>query len=242
MTDDLKQLILKAADILQSHGATEVFFFGSAARAGIRENRPIDLAVAGLPPDAYFKAMGAVLCAIKRPCNLVDLDESNPYVDYLKSHGKLQPDLFSRIRNELLQLRGLLGRYAPLIDRCGTTVPDDAETMALAGVLQLLYHGIDKIFTMIATDYDGGIQRGATDADVLERVAKSVPGRGPVISDVLMKLLQPYMSLRQVFCHSYSYDLSWPKIEILVRDVEEVFMLVEVELGRFIDDRITTTS
>ena len=103
--------------------------------------------------------------------------------------------------------------------------------------MQLLYHGFDKIFTMIATEYDGGIEKGsATDAGILERMAMPAPGRSAVISKVLMEQLRPYMSFRQVFCHTYSYDLSWRKIRNLVLEAEEILLLVDAELSCFMEN------
>ncbi|MBN1577688.1 MAG: hypothetical protein JW913_14105 [Chitinispirillaceae bacterium] len=237
MTEDLKKLILKAADILQSYGATEVFFFGSVAKVADTEDRPIDLAVSGLPPEIFYQAMGSVLSAMKRRCNLVDLDEKNPYVDYLKSHGKLQPDLFSRIRNELQQLHQMLDRYGALIDKVRKAEPSPVEVIALAGVLQLLYSGIDKIFTLIAAGYGGGFRKGCScAAEALERMVMPAPGRSAVISKVLMEQLRPYISFRQVFCYTYSYDLGWAKMRNLVLEAEEILLLFEAELNCFMEN------
>ena len=239
MTEHLKKLILQAADILKSYGAKEVFFFGSSAKAGGSDGRPIDLAVSGLAPDVFYKAMGAVLGVIGRRCNLVDLDERNPYVDYLKSHGKLQPDLVSRIRNELAQLHRLLDRHSRLLDAGMRGDPGDAALLALAALLHLLYHGFDKIFTMIAAEYDGGLGKSsATDAEVLERMTQATPGRAAVITAFLAEQLHPYMSFRQTFCHTYAYDLAWSKIRNLVFEAEEILLLVDAELSCFMKNRV----
>jgi predicted nucleotidyltransferase len=90
MTDELKELIRKAAEVLKSYGATEVYLFGSMVNGTDTEHSDIDLAVSGLPPKIFFKAMGSTLNVIKREFDLVDLDEKNPFVDYLKSHGELR--------------------------------------------------------------------------------------------------------------------------------------------------------
>jgi uncharacterized protein len=90
MTDELDTLIHKAAAVLKSFGATDVYLFGSVAKDTNNEHSDIDLAVSGLPPNVFFKAMGSTMNAIKREFDLVDLDEKNPFVEYLKSHGKLQ--------------------------------------------------------------------------------------------------------------------------------------------------------
>ena len=243
MTEDLKKMILKAADVLQSYGAEEVFFFGSVARAESADETILDLAVSGLPRDAFFPAMGGVLSVVKRPCNLVDLDEDNPYVDYLKSHGKLQPDLASRIHNELVQLHEMLESNRSILDKVIITDPSEVELVALAGVLQLLYSGFDKIFRMIAAEYDHNFKKGtAFDADVLERMVMPAPKRSTVISRMLMEQLHPYLSFRLAFFSNYTYRLDWDKMKNLVGEADEILLLVEAELGCFIAEELQPES
>jgi predicted nucleotidyltransferase len=90
MTRELDSLVHKAADVLKSFGATDVYLFGSIAKGANDEHSDIDLAVSGLPPKVFFKAMGSTMNVIKREFDLVDLDERNPFVDYLKSRGDLK--------------------------------------------------------------------------------------------------------------------------------------------------------
>lgn len=89
MTDELKGLAGEAASALKGLGAKEVYVFGSAVRGTLRENSDIDMAVSGLPPEVFFRAMGRASRALGRPVDLVDLDEDNPFTRYLKSKGEL---------------------------------------------------------------------------------------------------------------------------------------------------------
>lgn len=89
MKDNLKQLIKAAAVILKEHGAREVYLFGSAAMGNMHEDSDIDMAVEGLPPEVFFKAMGQVHSTLGRPLDLIDLDEPNPFTRYLKKEGEL---------------------------------------------------------------------------------------------------------------------------------------------------------
>jgi uncharacterized protein len=89
MGEELKSLIQKAAAVLKEAGAKEVFLFGSTAVGKIRENSDIDMAVSGLPPEAFFKAMGEAADILGRPLDLIDLDEENPFTQYLKEEKEL---------------------------------------------------------------------------------------------------------------------------------------------------------
>ncbi|MGA2984446.1 MAG: nucleotidyltransferase domain-containing protein [Terriglobia bacterium] len=90
MTDELKGLVDKAASALKAVGAKEVYVFGSAAHGTLRENSDVDMAVSGLPPEVFFRAMAKASRALGRPIDLIDLDEDNPFTRYLKKKGELR--------------------------------------------------------------------------------------------------------------------------------------------------------
>lgn len=87
MSDDLRKRIERAAGALKAAGAREVYVFGSAASETMREDSDVDLAVSGLPPQVFFKAMGEAGDILRRPVDLIDLDEENPFTQYLKEEG-----------------------------------------------------------------------------------------------------------------------------------------------------------
>ena len=79
----------KVARILLQAGAREVFLFGSAAHGKERAESDLDLAVRGLPPERFFVAMSAIAFAISVPFDLIDLDDKNPFTNYLETEGEL---------------------------------------------------------------------------------------------------------------------------------------------------------
>ncbi|MGH9352512.1 MAG: nucleotidyltransferase family protein, partial [Terriglobia bacterium] len=87
MAKELGSLIEQAAAALRAAGAREVYMFGSAATGKLRDGSDVDLAVSGLPPEVFFRDMGAASQILRRPLDLVDLDEENPFTQYLKSEG-----------------------------------------------------------------------------------------------------------------------------------------------------------
>ncbi len=89
MKKELQERLNRAATALKKEGAREVYVFGSAAQGNLRDESDIDLAVSGLPPRAFFRAMGRASDALRLPVDLVDLDDENPFVVHLKSRGKL---------------------------------------------------------------------------------------------------------------------------------------------------------
>ncbi len=88
--DEFTALVEKAVAALKAAGAREVYLFGSAAKGTMRENSDVDLAVSGLPPEVFFRAMAQASRALGRPLDLIDLDHDNPFTRYLKKEGELQ--------------------------------------------------------------------------------------------------------------------------------------------------------
>ena len=84
-----KRLSLAAAAV-KAAGAREVYLFGSAAAGTLRPGSDIDLAVAGLPPERFFQAMGDAADPLGHSLDLLDLDEPSPFTRYLKEKGELQ--------------------------------------------------------------------------------------------------------------------------------------------------------
>lgn len=89
MEENFNQLIKSAAIVLKHHGARNVYLFGSTAKNTMHKDSDIDMAVEGLPPEVFFKAMGEVHNILGRPLDLIDLDEQNPFTQYIKQEGKL---------------------------------------------------------------------------------------------------------------------------------------------------------
>jgi predicted nucleotidyltransferase len=90
MDTEIGALIEKAAAALKAAGAREVYIFGSASKGKLRPGSDVDMAVSGLPPEVFFRAMAKASRALGRPIDLIDLDEGNPFTRYLREEGELQ--------------------------------------------------------------------------------------------------------------------------------------------------------
>ncbi|MFH0964326.1 MAG: nucleotidyltransferase domain-containing protein [Planctomycetota bacterium] len=90
MDGELRIRLEQAAASLKRLGAREVYVFGSVLTGTLREGSDVDLAVSGLPPEAYFAAMREARQILEREVDLIDLDEGNPFGEYLREKGKLQ--------------------------------------------------------------------------------------------------------------------------------------------------------
>ena len=89
MSDELRRSIQKTAKVLRQFGAREVYTFGSAAEGVLRPASDIDIAVSGIPPRLFFRAMSKAGDTLSMPLDLIDLDEDTPFTRYLREKGGL---------------------------------------------------------------------------------------------------------------------------------------------------------
>jgi uncharacterized protein len=90
MSESLKESIVRAAAALKDLGAREVYVFGSAASGRFSDHSDVDLAVLGLPPELFFKAMALASDILGREVDLICLEDDNPITRYLREEGELQ--------------------------------------------------------------------------------------------------------------------------------------------------------
>jgi predicted nucleotidyltransferase len=90
MNYDIEKAIEQTAAVLKASGAKEVYIFGSAAKGTMHNGSDVDFAVAGLPPQGFFKALSAAGRLLPTTLDLIDLDEATPFTRYLKEEGELR--------------------------------------------------------------------------------------------------------------------------------------------------------
>lgn len=88
--EDIEQRIEQVVASLKAAGAREVYLFGSAAEGRLHKASDLDLAVSGLPPEMFFRALARAANLLRRPVDLIDLDEESAFARYLKREGELR--------------------------------------------------------------------------------------------------------------------------------------------------------
>lgn len=87
---DLNSDLLKAEEILKNNGCTEMYLFGSVIEGKAGEHSDIDIAVKGIPKNKFFCIYGKILSQLKHPVDLICLDYSNEFTDFLINSGGLK--------------------------------------------------------------------------------------------------------------------------------------------------------
>lgn len=83
--------------ILVAAGVTEAWIFGSVAHGTPRPESDVDMAVAGCPPDRFYRLAAELERALALPLDLVDLDHApSDLAEAIRTHGlRIVPPLAS---------------------------------------------------------------------------------------------------------------------------------------------------
>jgi predicted nucleotidyltransferase len=88
-SDEDRVALELAVSILKRYGAEAVYLFGSMAAGSARPDSDWDLGVEGLPPNAFFPALGELMDKMRRKVDLVELDDGSRFASFLKEWEEL---------------------------------------------------------------------------------------------------------------------------------------------------------
>lgn len=135
-------------------------------------------------------------------------------------------DLKDRVNSELENIEEVLNQL-PLKEKLS-----GLSTLELAGTAALLhnfYNGIENIIKQILIEKQLQLPRGEMwHKELLELAEKE-----KIISSQVIAALKEYLSFRHFFTHAYAFDLSSEKMEPLVANVKDVFLIFRLEIGKF---------
>jgi hypothetical protein len=143
--------------------------------------------------------------------------------------------LKEQLATEFKLLDKLLEKNLPLIEKARLAQLDEFNIVALGGMLQSFYGGVENIFKRIAKSIDNDLpQSKSWHKDLLDKMALPTNDRPQVISDLLREKLHEYLDFRHIFRSIYSFDLHWQKMEELVFGLEVIIQQLRNEINVFL--------
>lgn len=230
----------------EEFGAREVYVFGSLAGQSPWHSRSdLDLAVEGLAPEVYFRALSALRALVPEDMevDLVTLEDAPRELVARIKGGEgtaIMPEdpvkaLKLEIENELATLERLVHEASELL----RDVPEEPRTRdvrAAGSIVHDFYNGVERIFERIAVRLGPGLPTGPGWHMLLLRSMESAAeGYRPAVIDHALALrLIEYLSFRHLFRHSYGYELLWPKLRPLIEGMAGTLSELRAQLGRFL--------
>lgn len=163
-----------------------------------------------------------------------------PSFEILWSQGTLSKlhSNSDRIKVELQELASELAAISPLLDKVFSADPDEVEIRAIAASLHAFYTGIERIFVLVEKGTATSLPKSTRwHQELLERVATASENRPPVIEPSLKEELTDYLAFRHFFRHSYPMQLDWELLQPLVKRLQLVWKMFEVQITKYLIDQ-----
>ncbi|MDY7079293.1 MAG: nucleotidyltransferase domain-containing protein [Chloroflexota bacterium] len=232
------------AELLKSHfGARRVIIFGSLAGQGPWHDRSdIDLAVEGLAPADYFRALSTCWELLPQGINLdlVTLEDARPelrarILGEMTMPSEPHEPLRQEIQLELDNLARIAGSTRAFLARLSAQ-PDEYEIRSIGSLLHDFYSGVERIFERIAVRLDGDLPAGSSwHTYLLQRMTAPWAEVRPVVIDQeLATRLQDYLRFRHLFRHTYGFDLQWEKCQGLAEGMMETLETLRTQVMAFL--------
>ncbi len=146
----------------------------------------------------------------------------------------MSSDLAAKIQLGLDELGVITGMMSPLIARTGEPELPVMETAAACTMLHSFYTEIEKIFKLIALDFDKKIpQSESWHRDLLSQMAAANEVRPAVVSANLVSRLAELLAFRHLFRGASIALMRWNKLSPLMEKVNGVHDEVVIQLTQF---------
>ncbi len=149
-------------------------------------------------------------------------------------------------RGELVELAGDLRQELEALERIADEVdgallladrrePTRLELRGMGDLVHDSYNAVERCLERVSVDLNGSVP-GGPDSHVrlLDRMARELPGLRPaVLRPETRQALGEYLRFRHLFRHRYGFELSWGKLEPLLRGLTELVPEVHADLEGF---------
>lgn len=236
----------KCAYVLKGQfGVKKVYIFGSVTGVGPWHDRSdIDIAVEGLAPEDYFRALSALdeYLPSSLEIDLITLESAFPEMSAnIRGERKMPKGpveaMKQRIVDELTALDRITRRLQTSLKQI-SDCPNELERRGIATYVHDFYNGVERIFKRIAVTLNGSLPKGEHwHQELLEQMKKEQPGiRPPVIDDALYSRLLDYLEFRHRFRNIYGDELLWTKLCPKVENIPDILAQLREQLVKIILD------
>jgi len=147
----------------------------------------------------------------------------------------LDDNVREKIEYEISRIEKLLGDAKPLLDLCKLKEPDFIEITATAQILHSFYNGVESVVILFLKSINEKVPNdGRWHKTLFEIMFGKNSKDAAIIRNEIKNSLEKYMYFRHFIRHSYSSELDWSEMEILVKNLEETWKTIKADFELFI--------
>ena len=150
---------------------------------------------------------------------------------------KLDDGAKEKIRHEIYRIDKLINDAKPLLNLCKLKTPDFVEISAVAQILHSFYNGVESIVVLFLKSINEKIPNDSKWHKTIFEITFGLNSNNVVIlrNDIKAQM-EKYMYFRHFIRHSYSSELKWNEMEKLVKDLEDIWVIIKNDFELFINN------
>ena len=142
-----------------------------------------------------------------------------------------------KIEFEISRIEKLLSSSKPLFNLCKIQDPDFVEMTAVSQILHQFYNGIETVIILFLKSINEKIPNDSSWHKSLLEIAFGRNSKNIIILRLDIKeQIGKYMYFRHLVRHSYSYELKWNEMKVLVNDLEKIWKIIKEDFELFIEN------
>jgi hypothetical protein len=142
-----------------------------------------------------------------------------------------------KIEHEISRIEKSLGDVKPLLDLCKIRLPDIIEMTAAAQVLHSFYNGVESVIVLLFKYLNENLPNDFKWHKTLFEMAVGNNSKNiKIIRDDIKKKLEKYLLFRHFIRHSYSSELDWNEMGLLIKEIEDIWETVKNDFEIFIEN------
>jgi len=148
---------------------------------------------------------------------------------------KLDKNKKEKIEHEISRIEKLLNDAKPLLDLCKIKEPDFIEISATAQILHSFYNGVESVVILFLKSINEKVPNDSKwHKTLFEIMFGENSKKAAILRSDIRKPLEKYMYFRHFISHSYSSELDWNEMAILVKNLEEIWNTIKTDFELFI--------
>jgi hypothetical protein len=148
---------------------------------------------------------------------------------------KLDDSLREKIEHEISRIEKLLSDAKPLLDLCKEREPDFIEITAAAQILHSFYNGVESVSILFLKSINEKIPNDNKWHKILFEIMFGSNSKNvQILRKSIKEQTEKYMYFRHFIRHSYSSELKWSEMEILIKDLDGIWGIIESDFKEFI--------
>jgi len=141
-----------------------------------------------------------------------------------------------KVEFEIAQIDNLFKETSPLLKLSHNKTPDMVETAALGLFLHSFYNGIENIIKCIIREKYGKLPSGNKwHKELLDLSFIKNNDQKELFSDTLKVVLDDYLSFRHFIRNTYSFKITWERMEHLILDIDKNWNDIKTEINNYVE-------